>query len=101
MNLNLYDEDRKWWAKFNENHWLSIQPLTNVDTVPELLPIFIRQNVHPMLELYHDDLVTDRLLSHDALARLLTPDNELKLLHFLFLALKFAGKKLCCTFAEQ
>lgn len=75
-------EDQKRWAKFEENHWLPLVPIKDVDVVPDLPSQFKCQNVHPMLALYKHDLHTNSL-SHDDLARLLAPEHELELLHFL------------------
>ena len=75
-------EDRNRWAKFDESQWLPLQPTTILEPIPALPPVFIRQNVHPMLAFYQYDLPTVTM-SHDTLSRLLDPCNELELLHFL------------------
>ena len=74
---NSYAEHQKRWAKFEENHWLLLEPIKDVDILPDLPSQFKCHNVHPMLALYKLDL-HPASLSHDDLTRLLAPEHELE-----------------------
>ena len=74
--------DSKRWSKFSPDHWFPLEPIKEVHSVPPLPASYDMQNVHPVLPFYQHDLVTTTM-SHDELASLLQPENELKLLTFL------------------
>ena len=67
---------------FDAQHWLPIQSNEANDIVEVRPAQFITQNVHPYLARYQDNLKT-KYLSHSDISRILSPDNELEMLHLL------------------
>ena len=74
--------DAKRWSKFSPEHWFPLSPVTESTNVPMLPPEYCTQNIHPALAFYKHDLSTDTM-SHDQLATLLRPENEMELVDFL------------------
>ena len=91
----IYDEkDEKRWAKFDANHWFPKQPTPNLGPVNCYPDHFVTQNVHPLLARYNPTLLTDAL-SHEDMCTLLSPNNELQLLHLLSDTGVIATKQQC------
>ena len=74
--------ERKDDGTFDAQHWLPIQSNEANDIVEVRPAQFITQNVHPYLARYQDNLKT-KYLSHSDISRILSPDNELEMLHLL------------------